>query len=199
LPAFNDMLAFAGKRAVEAIVNYAIASAAKKEEPAAQALKLAEMALNEVGHTSRTAIQAVERIAASNIPAVKQLVSPVGLSCGTLQIGEAPNGAVLVDRPTREMIESNEISQIGPEASFEILISELDLKNRSCKFFLRGDEEPEQRLNGEITDPQLLHPRNPYSAAMDRQGWLAVRGKPQLRDGDIERLYISDVVTSTQS
>lgn len=98
---------------------------------------------------------------------------------------------MVVDRPTREMIEGNEIAQIGMEATFEILISELDLKNKSCKFFLRGDEEPEQRLNGEVTDPQLLHPRNPYSAAMDRQAWLAVRGKPQLRDGDIERLYIS--------
>jgi hypothetical protein len=74
-----------------------------------------------------------------------------------------------------------------------VLLSELDLKNKSCKFSLRDDDDPEHRTGGEITDPIILSPNNPYSAALSAQRWLPVVGKPQLKDGEIERLYNSDL------
>ncbi len=93
----------------------------------------------------------------------------------------------------RDAIEAPDTIEIGSTSRFEILVSELDLKNKSCKFSLRDDDDPEHRTNGEITDPILLAPNNPYSAALDGQKWLAVVGKPQLKDGEIERLYIADL------
>ncbi len=83
LPTFGDVMMDASKRAVEAISNYVIAKVARKEDAADRAMAVAEKALAELGHTSRTAIEAVERVAISNGPAVRQLVGPVGLSCST--------------------------------------------------------------------------------------------------------------------
>jgi hypothetical protein len=56
------------------------------------------------------------------------------------------------------------------------------------------DPEPDQeyRLSGEISDPVLHAPNNPYSAALASQTTLEVIAKPELRDGEIEKLYILD-------
>jgi hypothetical protein len=61
------------------------------------------------------------------------------------------------------------------------------------KFLFRDNDDRNERTNGEITDPILLMPNNPYPAALNSHRWLAVVGKPQLKDGEIERLYISDL------
>lgn len=55
---------------------------------------IVETALIEMGHTSRTAIEAMERVAMNNVPAVRLFVSPVGQSCETAQIGSRDNGAL---------------------------------------------------------------------------------------------------------
>ena len=193
LPTIGDVAKDAGKRAVEAIVNYAIATFARRDDKITDARAIAEAALREMGQTSRAAIEAVERVALNNGPAVRLFVSPIGQSCETAQIGSPENGAVAVDAQMRTAIEANDPYEIGAEGLFEIRITELDLKNRSCKFQLREDEDQEQRYSGEITDPVIMVPHNPYSSAMDSQRWVTVRGKPQLRDGELEKLYISNV------
>ena len=195
LPTIGDIGMEAAKRAVEGITNYTIAKFAKKEDAAESARSIAEAALKEMGHTSRTAIEAMERVALNNGPAVRLFVSPVGQSCGTAQIGSIDGGAIAIDLSMRLDIDSDESQEIGPEATFEILVTELDLKNRSCKFRLREDDDHEQRYIGEITDPEITRPHNPYSTAMDGQRWIMVKGKPELRDGEIERLYISNVLS----
>jgi hypothetical protein len=181
----------AATKAVEAIVNYGVAKFSGKKNEAEMVADVAKMAMAELGHTSRTAIEAMERVA-NQRAAIRLLVSPVGESCSTLRLGAPENGAIAVNREMREAIDAPEPIEIGREAVFEIKISELDLKNRTCKFELRDDDDPERRVTGEITDPVIHTPRNPYSDAMNGQRWLHVRGKPQLRDGEVERLYISD-------
>ncbi len=193
LPVIGDIAKSSATKAVTGIVNYAIAKLGGRKNEAQMAIELAEKALNEMGQTSRTAIEAIERVALSQRPAVRLLVAPVGQSCATAQIGEINNGAIVIDKPTRTAIESPEPIEIGATSSFDILLSELDLKNKSCKFSLRNDDDPEHRTNGEITDPILLAPNNPYSDALAAQIWLSVIGKPQLKDGEIERLYIADL------
>lgn len=141
----------------------------------------------------------MERIAANNGPAVRMLVSPVGQSCATARIGSDEGGAIQVDARMRLVIDFTEPREIGAEATYEILLTELDLKNRSCKFRLREDDDQDQRYNGDITDPEIMRPHNPYSAAMDGQQWILVRGKPEIRDGEIERLYISNVLLSASA
>jgi hypothetical protein len=100
-----------------------------------------------------------------------------------------------IDKPTRDAIEAPETLDVGPSAIYDILISELDLKKHTCKFELRDQDDPDQRFNGEITDPVIDSPSNPYSRAFHEQRWLPVFGKPRFKNGDLERLYISDIAT----
>jgi hypothetical protein len=193
LPVLGDFAKTSATKAVTGIVNYAIAKLGGRKNEAQMAIELADKALTEMGHTSRAAIGAIERVALNQRPAVKLFISPVGESCASARIGETHNGAITIDKPTRDAIEATEPVEIGLTGRFEVLLSELDLKNRSGKFSLRDDEDLDHRTNGEITDPVLLTPNNPYSAALDAQRWLAVMGKPQLKEGEIEKLYISDL------
>ncbi|MFZ0559152.1 MAG: hypothetical protein WAM55_07705 [Methylovirgula sp.] len=193
LPLIADQTRALAGRAVEGIVNYAISKFAARQTDADRAMQIADSALTEMGQVSRAAIAAMERVALNEKPAAKLLVVPIGQSCETAQIGALANGALAIDRNMRNVIDGADSAVvIGPEASFDIFITELDLKNKTCKFQVRGAEDDEQRLVGEITDPALTIPHNPYSSAMDNRRWLQVSGKPEIRDGDIERLYISN-------
>jgi hypothetical protein len=193
-PTLQDFGKTLATKAVTSIVNYGIAKLGGRKSEAQMAFDLAEKAITEMGHTSRTAIESIERVAISQRPAIKLFVAPVGKSCATAQVGDQTNGAIAVDKATRDAIEAPVPIDVGPTAKFEILLSELDLKNKSCKFSMRDDDDPDHRTNGEITDPILLTPNNAYAAALDSQKWISVTGKPYLKDGEIDRLYISDIV-----
>jgi hypothetical protein len=182
----------AATKAVTGIFNYVVAKIAGKKNETEMALGLADKALSEMGQTSRTAIQAMERIAANQRPAIKLFVSPVGDTCATARVGEMEHGALSIDKVMRDVIDSPSPMEIGPSSMVEIMISELDLKNRTCKFTTRDEDDPDHRFTGDILDPILSSPDNPYSKALSLQRWLHVVGKPQLRDGEMERLYISD-------
>jgi hypothetical protein len=193
-PAIADLSKKAATKAVTYIVNSVVASLSSSQPSEAKmALELAEKALAEVGQTSRHAIDAVARIAANQRPSVKLLVAPVGESCSYMRVGDPEYGALSIDKPMRDAIEAPDPIEIGPSGFFDILLSELDLKNKSCKFMLRNEDDPEHRITGEITDPILLTPNNPYSAALASQRWIGVVGKPVLKEGEVEKLYISDV------
>lgn len=163
LPFIADFAKTSATQAVTGIVNYAIAKLGGHKSEAEMALELADKALTEMGQTSRAAISAIEKVALNQRPAIKLFVAPIGESCSTARIGEKINGAIAIDRPMRDAIESPEPIDIGPTGNYDILLSELDLKNKSCKFSIRDDDEPEHRTNGEITDPIILSPNNPYS------------------------------------
>jgi hypothetical protein len=157
--------------------------------------QIALKALEEMGHTSRTAIEAMERLASSQRPAVRLFVSPVGESCGVASIGDPAFGAVAIDRDMRQAIEASDPIEISGAAEYEVLISEFDLKNRSCKFSLRDQDDPNDRFNGEITDPVAQLPQNPYSDALNSQRWIRVKAKAQLKSGELEKLFISDLAS----
>lgn len=190
LPIIKEAAKHAATKAVTAIVNYVVAHYAAKPEEKATAYGVAQAAIQEMGQTSRAAMDAVERMAMASALPVRNLVSPVGASCETIQLGAAESAAFLVDRAARAAIEAPEPVVIGAEMYYEIRLSELDLKTRSCKFSLRDEEDPDKRYAGEIVDPILQVAGNPYSAALDKQAWLVVNGKPSLKEGDLDRLYI---------
>jgi hypothetical protein len=96
---------------------------------------------------------------------------------------------------TRSAIDAPDPVEITDTRSYEIFISELDTKNRTCKFSLR-DDDPDHRISGEITDPVIQAAHNPYLEAFAAQRWVSVLGKAQLKDGEMEKLFISDVHTS---
>jgi hypothetical protein len=120
------------------IVNYAI-SKFKSDKPSetAMVLQTVEKAMAEVGQTSRHAIDAVVRMAEQQRTPIRQLVIPVGVSCETLMVGSVANGAIPIDSVLRAAIDAPEELEIRSSARHEILISEMDRVNQSCKFAFR--------------------------------------------------------------
>lgn len=190
-PIIKEAATAAATKAVTAIVNYAISTVAGRKKEADMSREIAIKSLEEMGHTSRTAIEAMERLATSHKPAIRMFVAPVGQSCSNARIGDPAFGSISIDSLMREAIDAPEEIEILETSDFEILISEFDFRNRSCKFSTR--DRLDDRFTGEITDPIAQVPKNPYSAALDNQRWLWVRGKAQVKAGDLEKLYISDL------
>ena len=193
LPIFKEAATVAATKAVTGVANYAISKIGGRNKEAEMARDIAIKALEEMGHTSRATVEAIERVALGQRPAIKLFVSPVGESCANARIGDPIYGAISVDVATRERIDAPEPAEIRETADYEILISEFDLKNHSCKFSLREQDNPNDRFSGEITDPIARTPHNPYSSALDNQRWLWVRAKAEIKDGELEKLYISDL------
>lgn len=193
LPAFQEAAKTAATKAVTGIVNYALSKVSGKTSEAKMAQEIAIKSLEEMGQTSRTAIEAMERLVSSQRPAIRLFVSPVGESCGIARIGDPSYGAVPVDVGMREAIDASEPVELRETADYEVLISEFDFKNRSCKFSLRDQDDPNDRFNGEITDPVAQVAGNPYSAALNNQRWIWVKAKAQIKNGELEKLYISDL------
>jgi hypothetical protein len=194
LPYIDVAIRTAATKATEALVNATIARWANKPKEMDAANKVAVRALEEMGHTSRAAIQMAERLALSNHAAVKMLVNPIGTSAQTLQVGHSESGAFLVTETDRSEIEKVEPIEIGAEQVMTVIISELDLVTKTCKVSVVGDDQPSRRVSGQITDPVLGVPNNPYSTAFDGQAQIAVRCKPQYSEGEIDRVFISDTV-----
>ncbi|MER8833711.1 hypothetical protein [Mesorhizobium sp. M0909] len=194
LPYIDVAIRTAATKATEALVNATIARWANKPKEMDAANKVAIRALEEMGHTARAAIQMAERLSLSNHAGVKLLVSAIGTSAQTLQVGHLESGAFPITETDRAEIEKVEPIEIGAEQVITVSISELDLVTKTCKVSVIGDDQPNRRVSGQITDPLLGVPNNPYSTAFDRQIPIAVKCKPQYSEGEIERIFISDAV-----
>jgi transcriptional accessory protein Tex/SPT6 len=183
---------------VEHIVTFIIAKFGGRKRDMDRAMDLAEKALEESGATARSAIESmravVEKLAEGQRPAARMLVSPVGESCATLRVGSLEHGAIDVDKATRDAIDAPDPVEVSSERTFRVLITELDLQTKACKVSLHDDEDAEKRHPGEITDPILNLPNNAYVSAMAAQRWIDVRGKAQSKEGELDKLYISNTI-----
>lgn len=194
-PAIMEATKKLATKAVISIINYALTENGGRKVDSEMAFQLASESLREMGQTSRAAIDAIARVAESQRPAIRMFVSPIGETCSQARIGDTDkqNETVAVDQAMRAAIESPSPIEIGNETIYDVLITEIDVKNKSCKFSLRDDDDPDQRYNGEITDPILSTPNDPYSRALSEKRWILVKAKPQIAAGELERLYISDI------
>jgi hypothetical protein len=194
LPAILDHSKKLASNAVTAIVKYVIGRLSGSEKNDVNAQETVQKAMAEVGLTSRHAIDAVVRMATYQRAAARLLAHPVGEACSQVRIGSNGSVALLVDRSVRDGLDAPGGDVIvAPARVYEIMLSELDLKNRSCKFQMREENDPDHRVNGEITDPVVQLANNPYSAALSAQRWLSVQAKAEIREGELEKLYISDI------
>ncbi|MDR7034506.1 hypothetical protein [Mesorhizobium sp. BE184] len=194
LPYIDVMVRTAATKATEALVNATVARWSGRSKEMDQANQVAVKALEEMGHTSRAAIAMAERVALSNHPAAKLIVQPIGTSAQTLIIGHQESGAFSVNADDRAAIEHVEPVEIGSERVMTLTISELDLVTKTCKVTVVGDDSAAaRRVAGQITDPQIAQPNNPYSSAFDSQKPINVKCKPQYTEGELERLFISDI------
>jgi hypothetical protein len=205
LPALGQSSLFAefskqlATQATTKIVSFVLTTFDKKPKPPSESqlmLETVQKAMAEVGHTSRHAIDAVVRMAEQQRPAMRELVIPIGLTCETLMVGSISNGAIPIDRDMRAAIDAPIEVDVEGSKRHEIMISEMDRVNQTCKFGFRNDGNSERRITGQITDPIIQTPSDPYSAAFSEQRWITVVGKLQIKGGEPDKLFISDIVGS---
>ena len=140
-------------------------------------------------------LDTVDRMAEVLRPAVRSAVKPIGRTASTLSIGSPsmPDPIAVIDKAQRDAIDAEAPPEVGDEQLVEVLFVEMNLDTKACRLTLTS--APEERIAGEITDPELLVPNNAYVTAFAGQVPLIVRAKPTCRDGAIERWYISGYAT----
>lgn len=154
-----------------------------------------ETAIRQLGHRDQPTIDrllnTVDKMAETLRPSVRQAVKPVGVTAGSMSIAGRKGGgeAITVDKQMRDAIDTDEPLEIGNEVDIIALFVEMNLDTRAAR--IATDPHGDDRYSAEITDPEIQVPNNAYALAFAAQEPLLVRAKPTLRDGKIERWYIS--------
>lgn len=131
----------------------------------------------------------LDKMADSLRPAVRQAVAPVGKTCTTMTVG---GNMYVVDEATAEAIRAGGDVEVGNEQVWILSISEMDRENSTAKVRLVDDDS--KRIKAKITDPLGATIPSPYATALASGSVIKVRGKAVLKDGEIDCLYISDLV-----
>ncbi len=146
-------------------------------------------------HDSKTIDQllaTVDKMADKLLPAVRRSVAPVGGTARTLTVtADSMEHPVVIDEAAKAAIMSPAGLTVDDERSYEVLISELDMQTGLCHVALSA-AAPEERIPAKITDPEVWLPNNPYVSAMASKTTIDVRAKATRREGEIERLFISN-------
>ena len=156
-----------------------------------------EHAITELGSRDRPTIErlldTVDKMADALAPAVKQAVAPVGVSARTMTVGlpSRPQENTIIDEAAKDVIMSEASLRVGEEKAYDVLISELDMVSGACHVHLAGEPEKDRHA-ATITDPEVQLPNNAYVTAMAAKTRLGVQAKATLREGEIDRLYISN-------
>lgn len=155
--------------------------------------KLAEERGGQGGQAEEIArlLETVDRMVDALAPAMRRAVQPIGSSCNTIQFGDGDASAVL-DQTDKEVLTQESI-EVGDEQDHDILLSELDVENATCKFSFADEPDSSSRWRGVLADPQIVKPDNPYLRAFSARKPVSVRGKALMKDGEFHQLHISDI------
>lgn len=179
-----------------ALVTAIVAHVRGQKEEMKHLRAVAEEAIRAAGHRDEKVIErmldTVDRMAEKLAPAVRQAVEPVGTTARTMTIGDARGGrAVVVDQALKDAIRAAGELTLGDEMMVSVRFVEMNLESKTCRLRLADSAEDDQKHQGEITDPEFLMPQNAYAVAFAAKSPLTVRARPTLRDGEIEKWYIS--------
>lgn len=117
-------------------------------------------------------------------------VSPIGRSCREIRHFAGSESEFYISEPEADAIRSKEELEVDDMKEYECdLISELNTKSGHCHLHLVGDS---RHIVGKISDPALSVPDNIYSRALNSQTGFKFTAKAVLKDGEIQRLYVSD-------
>lgn len=178
-----------------ALVSYVFKYFGGRSEEMKHLRAIAEEAIRQAGHRDDKVVtrllDTVDRMAEQLKPAVKQAVKPVGTTASTMTIGQAgmSDPPLVIDKAMRDVIDAESDLSIGEEVTIAVHFVEMNLDNRTCRIAI--DAGSDERSAAEITDPEIQVPNNAYATAFASQTALMVRAKPTIRDGDVERWYIS--------
>lgn len=173
-----------------ALVTYIIARAANKREEVKHLAEALRIALSTNGQRDQALVdrmfQTIDKLADSLRPAVKQAVTPIGGSAGQITVA----GSVF-DQADKDEITALAPSEVTNERGWSATITELDRENATGKVRLEGDDESRIPIN--ITDPLFRVQDNPYMRAFTNGSTITLVAKAELSEGDVKRLYVSNV------
>ena len=157
-----------------------------------------ETAIRELGHRDDSVVAhllaTIDKMADNLRPAARQAVAPIGQTARTITVkGVHTSAGATFGDADRDAILSESPLEVGSEEIYALRFTEMDVETGSCKVAL--DPAAPERVSAKITDPELLTPNNRYVLALASQAIVRVVAKPVLRDGELERLFISNTAT----
>lgn len=181
--------------AVPILLTWVLANASGKKEEMRNLRALAEEAIRVAGNRDEKIVDrmmsTMDKMVEALRPAAKQAVAPVGKSAKEVTVGSGSYKAV-IGQAEAETIRSSVALELGASDNYDIVITSLDNTTGACKVELLDDRSA--RINGQITDPEVQLPNSSYALAFAAQAAIRVRAKPSLREGHLERLFISEVL-----
>ncbi|MGK7867714.1 hypothetical protein [Falsiroseomonas sp. E2-1-a20] len=189
----NPLLTTIAGGLVVSLVGWAFSAASGRKDEMRHLRAIAEQALRQAGTRDEVVLgrlmDTLDRLIGGLRPAVRQAVKPVGRSATSLTIAGEGVPPVVIGEAEAEAIRADVPLEVGAQQEFSVSITELDVETGTCRVSFAGGEG---RVSGRITDPVLTQPNNPYALALASRQPLSVLAKPTLRDGELERLFISD-------
>lgn len=181
------------------LVAYIFSVAAGKRDEMRHLRDALDSAIRELGHRDQTTVDrlltTIDRMAESLLPTVRQAVAPVGQTVRTVTIADKnhkPLGSF--DSADKDAILSEPAVYVGPEATYSVLFTEMDTETGACKISVSPNDEDleSNRISAKITDPIFLIANNPYVLALAAKIPMLVIAKPLMKNGEIDRLFISN-------
>ena len=184
------------------IIQYVLTRNSNKTEEMKQiseALKQAIEALgNKDNETIDKLVKVIEKMAIDLKPASRQATSPIGKTCKEISlkagsVKQSNKAIVTLDENDKAEIDKLEPNEITGIQEFQIYITALDKFKKTAKVCFSTDELSD-RINASILDPLLEEENNPYILALDKGELITVIAKASLKNGDILKLHIFDIV-----
>ncbi|MBN3003340.1 hypothetical protein JW897_06270 [Chromobacterium alkanivorans] len=181
------------------IVTYVVTKASGNREEMKLLSERLEQAIQELGNRDQKTVDrllsTIDRMADSLRPSVRSAVEPVGVECNTLTIGhKAEKNVVVVDKPMRDAIlTADEDAQLTGIQDWEVIFTELDKEAQAGKVRIVGDDSG-SRIRADVTDPAFVLPNNRYLESLAHGIPIVVKAKAIVKNGEIDRLYVSDAV-----
>lgn len=118
------------------------------------------------------------------------IVKPVGFTCTEIrQFSSTPALESKITEAEALVIRGGEAMEVDNVATYKLnRIRELNLDTGHCVVDIDGVGA----VPGRITDPVLETPNNVYTRRMNDQGIVSVEGKAVRKNGEIQKLFISD-------
>jgi hypothetical protein len=180
-----------------ALISYIFKWAASRREEMKHLRGALDNAIRQLGTRDQGMIDrlldTIDRMAEALRPAARQSVKPLGSTAKSLTIYQPDESQkAIIDEADKDAILSTGDSELTSENSYNVEITELDMETSSAKVRIEGDNE--RRINAKITDPALQIRNNKYAEALASMAIVEVRAKCVVKDGKIDRMYISDIV-----
>ena len=178
-----------------ALVTYVFQKAAGNREEMRQLRGALDTAIRELGHRDQTTVDkllaTIDKMADNLRSAVRQAVIPIGDTASSITIANqngVPQG--VFSAADKEAILSETPTSVGKEDIYSVRFTEMDTETGACKVAL--DPDAPKRISAKITDPAFWVPNNPYVLALASKAMISVSAKPLIKNGELERLYISN-------